>query len=235
MTRSDFGMVFAKSQAVWRFPVAFQVFWAFATVAVLYSNPDTPRWFYAKGRTAEADSILERLYGKSITDSEVQQAKLDILASLELERTEAASLRIRDFIWDTSAMQTARRIRTGMILVGMAYLMGIDMIFYYTSTIFEVYIGLKPLTASGLAAAATTILAITNYMGVYWMEKLSRRTWLIVGAASQTVFMASFTGLLSTPGPATGAAAAAMLFCWIAVFGPTWGPVTVRAFPLLVC
>jgi len=42
----------------------------------------------------------------------------------------------------------------------------------------------------------------------------------------QSVFMACFTGLLSSPGPKTGAAAAAMLFCWIAVFGPTWGPVT---------
>jgi hypothetical protein len=32
-------MVFANSQAVWRFPVAFQLVWAFATVAVFYSMP----------------------------------------------------------------------------------------------------------------------------------------------------------------------------------------------------
>lgn len=124
-------------------------------------------------------------------------------------------------------MQIACRIRTGMILIGIAYLMGIDMIFYYTSTIFQVYIGLSSLTASGLAAAATTILAITNYIGVYYMEKFGRRTWLIAGAIGQTVFMAAFTGLLSSPSAQTGAAAAAMLFCWIAIFGPTWGPVTV--------
>lgn len=124
-------------------------------------------------------------------------------------------------------MQAARRIRTGMILVGVAYLMGIDMIFYYTTTIFEVYIGLAPLTASGLAGAATTVLAISNYLGVYYMEKFGRRTWLIAGAVGQSIFLACFTGLLSTPGPKTGAAAAAMLFCWITVFGPTWGPVTV--------
>lgn len=36
---SDFGMVFASSQAVWRFPVAFQVVWAFATIAVFYPLP----------------------------------------------------------------------------------------------------------------------------------------------------------------------------------------------------
>lgn len=90
------------------------------------------------------------------------------------------------------------------------------------------YIGLPSLTASALAAFANTVLAITNYLGVFYMEKLGRRTWLIAGAIGQTIFMAAFLGLLSHPGLQTGAAAAAMLFCWIAVFGPTWGPVTVR-------
>ena len=188
---------------------------------------DTPRYYYAKGRIADGDALLERLYVESITNAEVQQAKLSILASLELERADTASLRITDFFWDTSELQAARRIRTGMILIGVAYLMGIDMIFYYMTTIFQVYIGLAPLTASALSGAATTVLTIANYMGVYFMERLGRRTWLIGGAAAQTVFLAVFTGLLSSPGPQTGAAAAAMLFLWIAVFGPTWGPVTV--------
>ncbi len=223
-------MVFANSQAVWRFPVAFQIFWSLATIAVIWPNPDTPRWYYAKGLVGEGDSLLERLHLVSINEPGPQEAKMDIFASLELEKADTAGLRIRDFFWDTSDMQAARRIRTGMILIGCAYLMGIDMIFYYTTTIFEVYIGLAPLTASGLAGACTTILAIANYIGVYYMEKFGRRTWLIGGAIGQSIFMACFTGLLSTPGPKTGAAAAAMLFCWIAVFGPTWGPVTVSDF-----
>lgn len=222
----DFGMVFAHSQAVWRFPVSFQIFWSLLTVAFIWPNPDTPRYYYAKNQIAEADAILERLYGCSLAESHVQQAKAEILASLELEKADTARLRLKDFIWDTSDMQAARRIRTGMILIGVAYLMGIDMIFYYMTTIFQVYIGLGSLTASGLAGAATTVLAITNYLGVLFMEKLGRRTWLIAGASGQTIFIAAFTGLLSHPGPKTAAAAAAMLFCWIAIFGPTWGPVT---------
>lgn len=97
----------------------------------------------------------------------------------------------------------------------------------------QVYIGLPSITASALAAFANTVLAITNYLGAFYMEKLGRRTWLIAGAVGQTIFMAAFIGLLSHPGKQTGAAAAAMLFCWITVFGPTWGPVTVSSSVLI--
>ncbi|KAJ9349920.1 hypothetical protein DTO280E4_8835 [Paecilomyces variotii] len=222
----DFGMTFATSQAVWRFPVAFQIFWSLCGISLLWTLPESPRYCFATGDDAKGDQILERLYGAPVTESRVTKAKRDILASLALENADTASLRVKDFFWDTSDIQAARRIRTGMILVGVAYLMGVDMIFYYTTTIFRVYIGLPSITASALAAFANTVLAITNYLGVFYMEKLGRRTWLIAGAIGQTIFMAAFIGLLSHPGPQTGAAAAAMLFCWIAVFGPTWGPVT---------
>lgn len=221
----DFGMTFATGQAVWRFPVALQVVWSLLTVAFIWPTPDTPRYYYARSRNDQGDNTLERLYGKPIADAEVEQSRKDILASIELEKVATASLRIKDFFWDTSDLQAARRIRTGVILVGIGYMIGTDMVYYYMTTIFQTYIGLPAVTASALSAVATTVLTITNFMGVTFMEKLGRRTWLIAGAIGQTIFMATFTGLMSSPGAKTGAAAAAMLFGWIAVFGPTWGPV----------
>ncbi|EOD47809.1 putative hexose carrier protein [Neofusicoccum parvum] len=221
----DFGMTFATGQVVWRFPVALQIMWSLLTLAFIWPTPDTPRYYYAKGRNEQGDNTLERLYGKALDDHEVSQSRKDILASIELEKVATASLRLKDFFWDTSDLQAARRIRTGVILVGIGYLIGTDMVYYYMTTIFQTYIGLPAVTSSALAAVATTVLTITNFMGVTFMEKLGRRTWLIAGAVGQTIFMATFTGLMSSPGAKTGAAAAAMLFGWIAVFGPTWGPV----------
>ncbi|KAJ9643591.1 hypothetical protein H2199_004270 [Coniosporium tulheliwenetii] len=223
---TDFGMVFRSGQVVWRFPVAFQIFWALLTIGTIYFNPDTPRYYYAKSLHTEADVLLCRLYTADISDPVVDEARKDILASLELERASTASLRIKDFFWDTSDVQAARRIRTGVILVGLAYLIGTNMIFYYMTVIFQSYIGLAPLTASGLSGAACTILAIANLVGVAFMEKLGRRTWLMGGAVGLSVFMAAFIGCLANPGTKTGAAAAAMLFLWIVCFAPTWGPVT---------
>ena len=64
--------------------------------SVLVSQIDTPRYLYAKDQDAEGDALLERLYGKSMDELVVIQAKKNILASLELERTATAGLRIKD-------------------------------------------------------------------------------------------------------------------------------------------
>jgi len=95
------------------------------------------------------------------------------------------------------------------------------------TSVFQVYIGLAPLTSSGLAGAATTVLAIANWTGVIYIEKMGRRTWLLAGAILQSIFLGVFTGLQAHPGKETGAAAAAMIFLFVAVFGPGWAPFAV--------
>jgi Sugar (and other) transporter len=121
----DFGMVFTTGPVVWRFPVAFQVMWSILCVGLIWNLPDTPRWYYAKSMTGEGDAVLSRLHGKDITDPAVELTKSENLASIELEMTETESLRIKDFFWDTSDTQAARRIRTGIILFAFAYLQGL--------------------------------------------------------------------------------------------------------------
>jgi hypothetical protein len=83
------------------------------------------------------------------------------------------------------------------------------------------------LTSSGLAGALTTVLVIANWLGVIYIEKMGRRTWLLVGAILQSIFLAVFTGLLAHPGKETGIAAAAMIFLFVCVFGPGWAPFAV--------
>lgn len=115
-------MVFASTEAVWRFPIAFQAAFSIISISVLFSLPDTPRWYYAVQREAEGDDVLARLHGVSIDDMEV--TKREILASIELESFEKHGLRLQDFFWDRSEMQTGRRIRTGMIIYSLTYLSG---------------------------------------------------------------------------------------------------------------
>ena len=49
------------------------------------------------------------------------------------------------------------------------------------------------------------------------------------GAILQSIFICAFVGCLAHPGKATGAAAAAMLFCYIAANAASWATFSVRA------
>lgn len=183
---------------------------------------DSPRWYYLRSRDDEGLAVLKQLYPDEETVLSVQS---DIVAELREEKGE--KLKLSSLIVDRTPTQAMRRIRDGVILVGVAYLMGINMIFYYMTTIFYAYIGLPQTTSSILSGAATTLLAVGVFVGSFFCEKSGRRKWLLWGSATQSFFMIAFTALLAVGTKATSSAAAAMLFGWILVFSPTWAPLPV--------
>ncbi|KAF2658320.1 sugar transporter-like protein [Lophiostoma macrostomum CBS 122681] len=215
----DFGFTYATGQVVWRLPVAMQIIWSLLAVVLTYPNADSPRWYFLHNRPDEGKLVLQQMYG----DNTLAE-KVAVEIQTELKQEVGEKLRFSDFFVDKSETKAATRIRDGVLLVGVAYLMGINMIFYYMTTIFQVYIGLAPTTASICSGAATTLLAIGSFVGSIFCEKGGRRKWLLWGSALQSVFMIAFVALLAVGTKAASSAAAAMLFGWILVFSPTWAP-----------
>ncbi len=171
--------------------------------------------------------VLMQLY-----PDEESALKIQSKIRLEMRQEQGEKLRFSDILVEKSPTQAVRRIRDGVVLVGIAYLMGINMIFYYMTTIFQVYIGLPGVTSSVLSAAVTTLLAIGVFFGSYFCERTGRRTWLLWGSALQSFFMIAFTALLAQGHKATSSACAAMLFGWILDFSPTWAHMPVST-PML--
>ena len=223
----DFGFTYAKGQVVWRLPVAMQIIWSLLAIILTFPNADSPRWYFLRGQPEVGKEVLRQIYSDNTVADEVA-AEIET----ELKQEVGETLRFSDFFIDRSETKAATRIRDGVILVGVAYLMGINMIFYYMTTIFQVYIGLAPTTASVCSGAATTLLAIGAFVGSIFCEKGGRRKWLLWGSALQSFFIIAFVALLAVGTKTASKAAAAMLFGWIFVFSPTWAPQPVR-YPLL--
>jgi MFS family permease len=220
----DFGFTYAKGEVVWRLPIAMQTIWSLLCILLCFPNADSPRWYFLQNRSDEGKIVLHQIYDdNTLTDKVMDEIQT------ELKQEVNETLQFTNFFYDRSETKAASRIRDGVILVGIAYLMGTNMVFYYLPTIFQLYIGLPATTASVCSGAATTLLAIGAFFGSIFCEKGGRRKWLLWGSALQSLFMIAFVGLLAAGTKATSSAAAAMLFGWILVFSPTWAPQPVSA------
>ena len=113
----DLGFVqgLEESPDLWRIPLALQSCFAIFSACLLFFLPDTPRWYYARGRTAEGDNVLARLHGLPVEHESVQMVRDEIFASLkEEEGEEKISLWL--LFWDNTELQFGRRLRTSFLI-----------------------------------------------------------------------------------------------------------------------
>lgn len=91
----------------------------------MFFLPDTPRWYYDKGRHGEGDSVLGRLHNRPIDSEIVQIQRQEIISVVELEK-DLASLNPLALIWDTTELKAGRRIRISFLILAIQQMMGIN-------------------------------------------------------------------------------------------------------------
>ncbi|KAL7904433.1 putative sugar transporter STL1 [Trichoderma velutinum] len=175
----DFGFTRMDNQLSWRFPIAFQAIFAAASGLLLWLLPDTPRWYYARGRIDEGDAVLALLHDLPTDSEKVQQQKKEILASLALEAEDENKLDWKSLLfWDNTELRAGRRIRISFLILSIQQMMGINMLVYYSTRIFA-NIGLSPFLSQLLAAVMNTLFAVGTYFTPGTIEKFGRRPIMI--------------------------------------------------------
>jgi hypothetical protein len=75
----EFGLYFVKDNQVnFRFPIAFQAFFALVVVALIMFLPESPRWLVKRDRPESAREVLSALADEP-QDSEVIDQELDVI------------------------------------------------------------------------------------------------------------------------------------------------------------
>ena len=68
----DFGLSYVESSSVqWRFPLAFQIFFAIVLFFAMSTMPESPRWLIAQNRMKDALYVLAALKGSTTEDKEI--------------------------------------------------------------------------------------------------------------------------------------------------------------------
>ena len=206
----------------WMFLIAVVPSALYAWVAL--TVPESPRYLVAKGKIEEARVVLRSVLGPVDVDAKVTQIEQTVARDAKLEKQ--SSLRgprfgLLPIVW------------VGILLSVFQQFVGINVIFYYSTTLWR-SVGFD----DSDSFTVSTITAITNvvvtFIAIALVDKVGRKPLLLFGSAGMTASLGmmavAFTQAVgsgdnvSLPAPwGTVALIAANVF--VISFGASWGPV----------
>ena len=219
----DFGFYYTEPSTVsWRFPIAFQIFFALIIVALVMELPESPRWLILKGHEDEALNVLGALSGLAPDDEFIQNefvAIKDVVAEMS-----KGSFR------DLFTMTEDRHFhRTVLAYVNQVFqqISGINLITYYAANIYQNEIGLTPFVSRLLAAFNGTEYFAASWIAVFTIEKFGRRQLMLFGAAGMSLSMVvlsivNWAAINDIGGTGPGIVAAMFLFIFNTFFAIGW-------------
>jgi sugar porter (SP) family MFS transporter len=181
----DFGLMFTDpNEVAWRFPLAFQIFFAAIILAFVMFLPESPRWLILKGREEEAREVLACLMGDE-TDEIFLDTEFTAIKATVLEMAKGS---FRDMF----TMGPDRHFhRTMLAYVNQMFqqISGINLITYYIPTILQSQIGLTGTVSRLISACNGTEYFAASWVAVFTVEKFGRRTLMIFGAIGMSLSM----------------------------------------------
>src|SRR5947207_7292768 len=169
--------------AEWRWKLGVSGIPAALFLLMLFGIPESPRWLVKKGRTNEAGDVL-RLTGEENAEQELRE----IVESIDAEHV------------TSDALFTAKyRLPIFLaVTIGMFnQLTGINAILYYLNSIFA-HAGFNKVSGDlqAVAVGATNLIFTVIAMAV--IDKLARKTLLLVGSIGTCLCLAGVSGIFLT-------------------------------------
>jgi len=220
----------------YQIPIGIQFAWAFILALGMFFLPESPRYLIKRGREDQAARALARLISASPEDPEVAVELNEIRANLRAEE-ELGEAGYAD-CFRMSHNKILFRVMTGIWLQAWQQLTGINFIFYYGTTFFQ----RSGISDPFLISVATNVVNVgMTIPGIYLVDKVGRRSLLLIGAAGMLVceYLVAIVGVaVSADNLAAQKVLIAFVCIYIAFFAATWGPiawiVTGEIFPLNV-
>ena len=206
----------------WRWMFLVGVIPSVAYGVIALRLPESPRHLLAKRDEDGARSVLQQTTSPDEIDDEVAS----IHDSIEEDAENARKAHLRGPVLGLQPVVWA-----GIVLSVLQQFVGINVIFYYSTTLWNA-VGFKDSFAISVISAVINV-AVT-FVAIAIVDKVGRRPMLIVGSAGMTIALAavaiSFSqaqtgegGAVSLPNP-WGVIALVGANLFVICFGATWGP-----------
>jgi MFS transporter, SP family, sugar:H+ symporter len=226
------GTAGGASQQLWLGLEAWRWMFLVAVVpALIYGSlvlavPESPRHLVAVGRLAEAKVVLKQVLGLG-SETLLDQKVDDIHRSLRSEHRSTlrdlrgASMGLLPVVW------------IGLLLSVFQQFVGINVIFYYSSTLWH-SVGFSEADAFSITVGTSVVNVLVTLVAIALVDRIGRKPLLLAGSAGMAVTLALMavcfakatgTGAaLSLPAP-WGMVALIAANAYVVFFGISWGPV----------
>ncbi|MFG6502713.1 sugar porter family MFS transporter [Microbacterium sp. P05] len=208
--------------AAWRWMFLIGVIPAAVYGILAFVMPESPRYLIAKGRKDEAREVFTRLVPPADLDKTINE----ITSAIETDRkNQGASLRgpvlgLQGIVW------------VGIILSVFQQFVGINVIFYYSTTLWRA-VGFDESNSLTISVFTSVTNVVVTLIAIWLVDRVGRKPILLTGSALMAVSLGAMalsfsfaqgTGSdVSLPAPwGTIALISANIF--VVGFGASWGP-----------
>ncbi|WP_380038020.1 sugar porter family MFS transporter [Dyella tabacisoli] len=211
--------------AAWRWMFLVAVIPALIYGTLVLGVPESPRHLVAKGRLAEAKHVLRQVLDMR-SESALDRKLHDIEQSLRSEYRP----RLRDLRGSSAGLLPV--VWIGILLSVFQQFVGINVIFYYSSTLWH-SVGFSEADAFSITVVTSVVNVLVTLLAIALVDRIGRKPLLTIGSAGMAITLglmawcfsqASGSGAtLSLPAPWNIIALVAAN-AYVVFFGLSWGP-----------
>ncbi|KAG9160637.1 hypothetical protein Leryth_025290, partial [Lithospermum erythrorhizon] len=198
-------LAFTKTPGTWRWMLGVAGLPALLQFILMLMLPESPRWLYRKGRVAEAEAILAKIYPSDEVEIEVQALKDSV--DKENEENKLAKDVNLSTLFKTKSVR--RALIAGVGLQIFQQFVGINTVMYYSPTIIQLAGFASNQTALLLSLVTAGLNALGSIVSIYFIDKAGRKKLLIIslfGVIISLGFLATVFHEATTHSPPVGAA-----------------------------
>jgi SP family sugar:H+ symporter-like MFS transporter len=208
----------------WRWMFWMQVIPAGVYLIALLFIPESPRYLIAKGRDAEADAVLSKLFGPGAGSRKAAEIRASLATDHRprfSDLLDPATRRIHPIVW------------AGLVLAVFQQLVGINIVFYYGAVLWQ-SVGFSESDALQINILSGVLSIVACLCAIAAIDRIGRKPLLLVGSAGMAVTLGVMAWCFSQGGlvdgalrldDRTGLIALIAANAYVVLFNFSWGPV----------
>lgn len=210
----------------WRWMYLMQAIPAAVFLVALFFIPESPRFLVAKGRLDQATEVLTSIFGAATAKAKIEEIRASFSADHRPRLKDVLSpngfLGIRPVVW------------AGLVLAVFQQLVGINVIFYYGSTLWQLA-GFNENDSLLINIVSGAVSIAACFVTIALVDKIGRKPLLLIGSAGMAVALfimvyAFSHGSLDAAGKLVlsqelGIIAVIAANLYVIFFNISWGPV----------